>query len=628
MLPKLAFVLEWTLCDMDALRLARKLVGSLTIWNARRVWHLTRTQGPLAVWDRAVYAFGNKDANRYRELEARPRELARQRKTPLPFQPKISFAVATFNTPLPFLKDLIDSVFAQTYPHWELCIADGASTKDGVIPYLQDLANTHSGKIKLVLLADNRGIAGNQNEAIKLCSGDFIGLIDHDDIVLPNALYEMASRINADRTIDMIYSDEAIADATGTQRLSAHLKPDYAPDTLRGSNFVCHLTLIRRDLMDKIGGLKLGFDGAQDFDLVLRATEQAKNIAHVAEVLYLWRMHEGSTAMSIDAKPYALDAGRRAIAEHLDRLGLPAKVEIGIGCTYRVRYELKAHPKISIVIPSKDQHHLLKNCIASILDLSTYANFEIVVVENNSEFAASFGAYRKLTADPRIRVVRYEGGFNFPNLVNFGAQHAAGEYLLLLNNDIEVISPDWLETMLGFGQRDDVGAVGAKLLFPDNRTQHAGVIIGIQGVAGHIHRGEGRRDAGYLGRLCTAQNLSAVTAACMLVRKSLFDQLGGFDPRFAVALNDIDFCLRLRALGKLIVFAPEAELYHFESLTRGYEDTPKKKARFKKEILLFQDRWRAFLRKGDPYYNPHLSLLAEDCRLGSPFDGITLPFPY
>jgi GT2 family glycosyltransferase len=613
---------------MDAFRLARKVFGSLTIWNARRIWHLARTQGPMAVWDRALYAFGNKDANRYRELEARPRELARQRTTPLPFQPTISLAVATFNTPLPFLKDFVDSVFAQTYPNWELCIADGASTRDGVVPALNALARAPPDKIKLVLLPDNRGIAGNQNEALKLCAGDYVGLIDHDDIVLPNALYEMASRINDDRDIDLIYSDEGIADSTGTRRLSAHLKPDYAPDTLRGSNFVCHLTLFRKNLMDAIGGLRLGFDGAQDFDLVLRATERAKKIAHVPKVLYLWRMHEGSTAMSIDAKPYALDAGRRAIAEHLERLGLPARVEIGIGCTYRVRYVLKAHPKISIIIPSKDQHPLLKNCIDSIIEHSTYPHYEIVIVENNSEQAATFRAYRHLSADPRIRVVRFQGAFNFPDVINFGAENAAGEYLLLLNNDTEVVSPDWIETMLGFGQRDDVGIVGAKLLYPDNLTQHAGVIVGIHGVAGHIHRGEWLHGAGYLGRLCTAQNLSAVTAACMLVRKSLFQKLGGFDSRFAIALNDIDFCLRARQLGQLIVWTPEAVLYHFESASRGYEDTPKKKARFHKEIALFQDRWRDVLKKGDPYYNPNLSCLAEDCRLGSPFDGITLEFPF
>jgi GT2 family glycosyltransferase len=615
---------------MDAFRLVRKLLGSVSFWNVRRIWHLTRTQGPVAVWDRALFALGNYDDNRYRELEARPRELARQRRTPLPHQPKISLAVATFNTPLPFLKDLIQSVFDQTYPHWELCIADGASTTPGVISCLNDLVKAHPEKIKLTLLTENRGIAGNQNEALKLCTGDYVGLIDHDDIVLPNALYEMAARLGAERDIDLIYSDEAIADATGAKRISVHLKPDYAPDTLRGSNFICHLTLFRKDLMDALGGLHLGFDGAQDFDLILRATERAKKIAHVPKVLYLWRMHEASTAMSVGAKPYAIDAGRRAIAAHLERLGWPARVEPAVACTYRVRYELKAHPKISILIPSKDQHHLLRNCVASILERSTYPNYEILIVENNSQFVPTFQTYRRLTADSRIRIVRYldQERFNFSNIVNFGAKHATGEYLLLLNNDAEVISPDWLETMLGFGQRDDVGIVGAKLLFPDNRTQHAGVIVGIHGVAGHIHRGEWREEAGYLGRLCTAQNLSAVTAACMLVRKSLFDELGGFDPRFAVAFNDIDFCLRARQRGPLIVCTPDAVLYHFESITRGYEDTPAKRNRFKKEVAQFQDRWRSFLKQGDPYYNPNLSHLAEDCRLGSPFDGITLAFPF
>lgn len=612
---------------MDALRMAGKLVRSLTFWNARRIWFLTRTQGPMAVLERARFAFGERDKNSLKELEARPREIERQRKTPLPFQPKVSLAMATFNTPLPFLKDLLDSVFAQTYPNWELCIADGGSTTDGVIPILQDLISAHPDKVKLTLLPKNLGIAGNQNEALKLADGDFVGLIDHDDIVLPNALYELVARINRERDIDMIYSDEGIVAADGKQRLSVHLKPDYAPDTLRGSNFVCHLTLFRKDLMNAIGGLQLGFDGAQDFDLVLRATEQAKKIAHVTKVLYLWRMHEASTAMSLDAKPYAIDAGRRAIAAHIERLGTPGRVETAVGCTYRIHYDLKIQPKISIIIPSKDQHPILRNCIAS-LDQSTYKNIEIIVVENNSVFPATFKAYRSLVEDPRIRLVEYQGDFNFPKIINFGAQYATGEYLLLLNNDTEAITPDWIEKMLEFGQRDDVAAVGAKLLYPDNNTQHAGVIVGIHGVAGHIHRGCYRLDAGYLGRLCTAQNLSAVTAACMLVRKSLFDQVGGFDPQFAVALNDVDFCLRLRQLGKLIVWTPEAMLYHYESLTRGHEDTPEKRARFEREIMLLQERWREFLRKGDPYYNPNLSLLAEDCRVGTPFDGLTLAYPY
>jgi GT2 family glycosyltransferase len=612
---------------MDALRLAKKLVRSITLWNARRIVHLTRKEGPAAVWDRALFALANRNPSEYQELEAKPRELARQRKTKLPFEPRISFAMATFNTPLPFLREVVASVFNQTYSNWELCIADGASSAEGVVPYLRELVQAHPERVKLALLNDNRGIAGNQNEAIQLCTGDFIGLIDHDDIVLPNALFELVKKLNEDRDIDLVYSDEAITDETGTRRLSAHLKPDYAPDTLRGSNFICHLTLIRKTLMDSIGGLRLGFDGAQDYDLVLRATEQAREIAHVSKVLYLWRMHAGSTAMSLDAKPYALEAGRRAIAEHIARIGQPGVVETGLGCSYRVHYELKARPKISIVIPNKDQHPVLRNCVQSILAKSTYDNFEVVIVENNSEYAATFRAYRDLAEDPRVRLIRYEGAFNFPNLVNFGAEHAEGGFLLLLNNDTEVIAPDWMEKMLEFGQRDDVGAVGAKLLYPDNRTQHAGVIVGIQGVAGHIHRGLGREEGGYLGRLCTAQNLSAVTAACMLVRKSLFQKLNGFDPKFSVALNDIDFCLRIRESGKLIVWTPEAMLYHFESLSRGYEDTPQKKARFRGEVKLLHDRWRDFLKNGDPYYNSNLSLLSEGCLVRTPFDDMTIAFP-
>lgn len=617
---------------MDALRLTTKVVKSLSFWNLRRVFYLARTQGPAAVLDRALYAMGNKDENRYRELEARPRELRRQRKNPLPWQPKISLAVAVYNPPVKYLEEVLESVVDQTYPNWELCIADGGSTREGVHEVLEAFAKKYADRVKLTLLPENLGIAGNQNAALAMCTGDYLGIIDHDDIVLPNALYEMADRFNQEPDIELIYSDETICDENAEVRKSAHLKPDYAPDTLRGANYFCHLTLYRKDLMEKLGGLKPGYDGAQDYDLVLRATETAKKIAHVPKVLYLWRQHDESTALNIDAKPYAYLAGQRAIKDHLDRIGLPAKVDVGYGgCTYRIEYQLKATPKVSIVIPNRDHGPMLKNCVASILEQSTYPNLEIVIVENGSQEACTFAKYRKLQADPRVRVVRKEvnGPFNYPRLMNFGSAHATGDYLLHLNNDTEVITPNWIEKMMEYGQRDDVGIVGAKLVYPDNYVQHGGVILGIQGVAGHSHKCVwGFNEPGYLGRLVTVQNLSAVTGACMLVRKSLFDELGGFDEEYAVAFNDIDFCLRARQKGVLVVWTPEAVLYHFESRSRGYEDTPAKVDRLKREIALFQDRWRAVLKKGDPYYHPNLSLLAEDFRLGSPFDGITMPNPF
>lgn len=603
---------------MDAFRLANKLLRSLTFWNARRIWYLTRTQGPMAVLERARFAFGDRDSNALRELEARPRALARQRRTPLAFQPRVGLAVACIDTPLHHLQALVASVGQQTFPNWRLSIAVRFSDEN-ILDGLQELVRAYPQQITLTI-SKSHARADLQSEAFARAEGDFVGLLNANDVLLPNALYELVARIGADRAIDFVYGDEGVTDDAGVRRLGAILKPDFAPDTLRGSNYIGHLALIRRDLWRSICGLDPTYQTAAEYDLMLRASENAQSIAHVSKVILLQRA-------AANADTATLADGQRAIAAHLERLKMPGRVESGLGETYRVHYELKSRPKVSIIIPNKDHASVLETGIASIVTRSTYANFEIVIVENNSALPATHEAYRRLQNDPRIRVIADNGPFNFSRLVNLGAKHATGEFLLLLNNDTEVIAADWIERMLEFGQRDDVGAVGAKLLYPNQTTQHAGVIVGIQGLAGHIHRGLDPQESGYLGRLCTAQNLSAVTAACMLIRKSIYDAHHGFDPAFAIAYNDVDFCLRLRAAGKLIVWTPDALLYHYESLSRGSDNAPENTARHAKEIALFQERWREVLRRGDPYYNPNLSHLAEDCRIATPFDGLTMAYP-
>lgn len=596
---------------MDALRLAGKVVRSLTFWNARRIWYLTRTQGPMAVLERARFAFGDRESNILKELEARPRELARQRRTLLPNQPRVALVAACLDTPLPLLRAFVQSVLAQTYSNWQLCLA----APPALAAALDDIVSPHRERIVLIDQVPGGAVA-NLGAAAARATGDFIGIASPGDILLPAALYELMAAVDSET--DFLYADESLTDDAGVRRLGAILKPDFAPDTLRGSNIIGRFTLLRRDLWEAIGGLDPKHNAAHEYDLILRASERARRIAHVPKVLSLRRA---------SAPPEDAEANLQAVIAHLARCGMAAEV-VGTDTGHRIRYAIAKKPLVSILIPNKDQREILETCLASIRERTTYANIEILIIENNSESPETFAAYEALRReDPRIRVVTFEGPFNFSNLVNFGAQHAAGEFLLLLNNDTEVISPDWIERMMEFGQRDDVGAVGAKLLYPNDRTQHAGVVVGIQGIAGHVHRGAARTEPGYLGRLSTAQNLSAVTGACLLVRTSLFRELGGFDPAFAVAYNDVDFCLRIRDRGKLIVWTPEAELYHHESLTRGSDESPENRDRNEREIALFQTRWRNFLRRGDPYYNRNLSLLAEDCRVATPFDGMTLAYP-
>lgn len=543
-------------------------------------------------------------------------ELDAQRKYEFPRKIKISIVVPLYNTPKQFLEEMIRSVLDQTYSDWELCMADGSDEKHGYVKSICLQYAKSDKRIKYKRLTENKGISENTNACIEMASGEYIGLLDHDDLLHPAALYNVMEVI-CDKNADFIYTDENTFHKKTEDAYCPHFKPDFAPDTLRSYNYICHFTVFSTELLKKTGEMfRSRFDGSQDYDMVLRLTEKAQHIVHIPKILYYWRSHESSVASDVSAKPYTLTAAKLALQEHLDRVGLKGQVcDARIPSTYRIDYEIHGEPLISILVPNKDHINDLKKCIDSIKDKSTYHNWEIIVIENNSTERKTFNYYNTLCKDKRIRVVYWDGVFNYSAINNFGAGFANGEYILLLNNDIEVITSDWLEQMLMFCQRDDVGAVGAMLYYPDNTIQHAGVILGIGGVAGHAHKGFKRGDYGYMSRLAITQNLSAATGACVMTRKSVWDEVGGMDEGFQVAFNDVDFCMKIRQAGYLIVWTPYSELYHYESKSRGLEDTPEKQKRFESEVNLFKSRWKKELAMGDPYYNPNFTLNREDYSL-------------
>lgn len=554
-----------------------------------------------------------------RKHAASQRELREQEKTVFSPAPLFSIVVPLYHTPLGFLKEMIDSVVNQSYGNWQLCLADGS--RDGALKEFIEANYGKDRRITYRLLEENTGIAGNTNAALDMAEGDYIIFADHDDTIAPEALYEIACALRDHPEMELIYSDEDLMDEHGNV-LYPHFKPDFNLDYLRSINYICHIVAVKKSLLEKTGQLRKEFDGAQDHDFLLRCAENTEHIYHIPKVLYHWRSHDGSTAGNQGDKQYAIDAGKRALEQHYERLGLEAQVEfIGIFIMYRTKFTVKGNPKVSILIPTKDHTEDLEKCIVSIEEKSTWKNIEIIVIENNSEKKETFDYYEKLQARyENVKVVKYEGGFNYSAINNFGAQFATGDYYLLLNNDTEVITPDWLEQMIGYCQREDVAITGARLIYPDNTIQHAGVIIGIGGFAGHIQTGYGRNYTGYMGRLQATQDLSAVTAACLMVKRSVFEELQGLDESFAVALNDVDFCLRARALDKLVVLATGVELYHYESKSRGYETTPGKMERFEKEVAHFKERYRDTIAKGDPYYNPNLTLERGDCSVARGYE--------
>lgn len=567
-----------------------------------------------------IYTESEKYAYWWKKNQATAKELKEQTAHRFAYEPKISIVIPLFNTPEKYLKELIDSVVAQSYGNWELCLADGStSPKTGA--YIKKHYNSE-GRIVYRKIEENLGISGNTNFAISMGTGEFIMFCDHDDVVAPNALYEMVKVINEKPKTDIVYTDEDLINSDGTVHSSPRFKPDFNFDFLRSINYICHIFLVRKSLIDRVGMLRKEFDGAQDYDFILRCCEQTEHIAHVPKVLYHWRAHDNSTAGNPESKQYAVDAGKRALEEHYRRMGYEAVVEnTGIFIVYRTIMKVQGNPKVSVIILNKDHREDLEKCVVSIEEKTDYPNYEIIVVENNSELPETFAFYEELQRRySNVKVVTWDGPFNYSAINNYGAEYATGDYYLMLNNDIEVISPSWMSEMLGYCQREDVGIVGAKLYYSDDTVQHAGVVVGVGGFAGHILTRFRKGETGYFGRLVTIQDTSAVTAACLMIKKSIYQLIGGFDEEFVVALNDIDLCLKVRALGQLVVFNPYAELYHYESKSRGFEDTPEKKARFKKEIKRFREKWGEILSKGDPYYNPNLTLVRGDCSIRSGYE--------
>ena len=529
-------------------------------------------------------------------------------------KPLISIVMPTYNTPERWLRKCMESVRRQAYPHWELCIADDASTKPHVRQVLSEYERMDR-RIKVAYRKTNGHISDASNSALELAQGEYIALLDHDDELHPLALFEMAKAIGAQPQWKLIYSDEDKLDESG-RRSSPYFKPDWNYDLLLSQNCVSHFGVYQTALVREVGGFRKGLEGSQDHDLTLRCVERLKpgEIGHVPKVLYHWRMVEGSTSRGAAEKNYAATAGCRAIAEHLQRSGVEASVDITMQGYYQVRYALpEPAPMVSLIIPTRDKVELLRMCIESILRKTAYENYEILVIDNQSQEQSALDYLASLEANPKVRVLKYDAPFNFSAINNFGARHARGQLLGLLNNDIEVTDGGWLREMASQACRDGVGAVGCLLYYPDDTIQHAGVLTGLHGVAGHISVGKPRGDAGYFGRGRLVQNLSAVTAACMLVRKEIFDEVGGLDEGLRVAFNDIDFCLRVRKAGYRNLWTPHAELYHHESASRGAEDTPEKIERFKGEVEFMYARWGAALSQ-DPAYNPNLTLS------GYPFD--------
>lgn len=554
--------------------------------------------------------------------EARAKE---ERETVFDRMIKISILVPLYNTPEPFLRDMITSVLNQTYQNWELCLVDGSDAEHGEVGRICREYLKKDSRIVYQKLLKNEGISGNTNECLKLATGEYIGLFDHDDILHPSTLYEYVKAVN-EQDADYIYCDETtFKNGDINKMLTMHFKPDYAVDNLRANNYICHFSVFAKRLLEGEELFRSRFDGSQDHDMILRMTDRAKHIVHIPKLLYYWRCHEGSVASGIDAKPYVVAAAKGAVADHLRRHGF---THFQITSTrafetiFKIRYEIIGDPMISIVIPNKDHAADLKRCITSILEKSTYENYEIVIVENGSETKEIFEYYTSLKEYDNIRVVTYEkpegqNGFNYSAVNNFGVKQTKGDYILLLNNDTEVITVNWMEELLMYAQREDVGAAGAKLYYGNKTIQHAGVVLqlGAHRTAGHSHYGQSRENLGYMGRLCYAQNVSAVTGACLLVKKSLFEEVGGLDESFAISLNDVDFCLKLREKGLLNVFTPFAELYHYESVSRGLDDSGEKAERYNRESAHFREKWKTVLEKGDPYYNPNFSLDRSDFAL-------------
>lgn len=593
-------------------------------WCVRQETRIKNCGGPKGIVRKIQYKKREKKAMRRYGTESFPTEQERklQSETKFANPVKISILVPLYNTPREFLTEMLDSVVNQTYENWELCLADGSDSAHEEVGKIcaEYMEKDGRGRIVYEKLAKNEGISGNTNACYKMATGSYIGLFDHDDILHPCALYEYVKAIN-EQGADYLYCDETTFKSGDINKmLTMHFKPDYAPDNLRANNYICHFSVFSRELLEGTELFRSRFDGSQDHDMILRLTDRAKKVVHIPKLLYYWRSHAGSVASGIEAKTYAIAAAKGAVAEHLKNHGFENfKIEStrAFETIFRIRYQILGNPMISIVIANKDHVTDLKRAVTSILEKSTYDNYEIIIVENNSGSQEIFAYYDSLREYDNVKVVRYEGKFNYSAVNNFGVSHAKGDYILLLNNDTEVITVNWMEELLMYAQREDVACVGAKLYYPDKTIQHAGVVIGLGAhrTAGHTHYKMPRQNLGYMGRLCYAQNVSAVTGACLMVKRALFEEVGGLNENLEISLNDVDFCLRLLQKGYLNVFTPFCELYHYESASRGLDDQGEKAERYNKESEYFRKEWKELLEAGDPYYNPNFSLDRSDFSL-------------
>ena len=598
--------------------MARRLLDPAHLRDlARRSAATLREQGAEQLWRDVTFRVGlafHHDGWRHRADIPLRRTLKAQRAARLQ-GPCVSIVVPVYNTPLPFFKQMVQSVRRQTYTNWQLVLVDASDAAHPAPGALAQKLAAQDGRI-LYQKIENGGIAANTTAGFAAATGAYLALLDHDDVLYPNALFACVQSIQTTGA-DFVYSDEIVLSADLKQLGGYHFKPDFAPDYLRGVNFITHLAVFSRPLLDAAGAYESSeYDGAQDHDLFLRLTEKARKIEHIKQVLYIWRGHAGSTAAGMEAKPYAVEAGVRAIDAQLARLGLPGKAMPVPGApgAFQVRYELTGRPLVSVLIPNKDHTADLDRCLTSLYQNAGYDNFEVLVIENNSTDPATEAYYQTLPGRfARCRVVRYQGPFNFSAINNFGAQFAAGEHLLLLNNDIEILSGDFLRELLSYSQRPDVGAVGAKLYYPDDTIQHAGVLMGINGSAGHSHKSYPRTAVGDLYRLVTTQNYMAVTGACLMTKASLYHAAGGLDEeQFAVAYNDVDYCLKLWGQGLLNVYTPRAEAYHYESKSRGLDTLSENAQRYEREKANFYAKYKQYIDNYDPYYNPHFNNLFEN----------------
>lgn len=595
----------------------RMLVGKLREIGMRGMFNAlyasyTRPAGVANTYDAWL--------EKYDRVTSQDVERARAASETWAFQPLVSVLVPVYHTEEKWLRRCIESVLAQAYSRWELCIADDASPAPHVAQILNEYA-AKDGRIRFIRRPQNGHISSTSNSALALASGEYVALLDHDDELHPLALFEVVKSLQTHRSWKLIYSDEDKIDQDG-RRYDPYMKPDWNYDLLLSQNCISHLGIYQRQLLLDVGGFREGYEGSQDWDLALRCIERLAltDIGHIPRVLYHWRAIPGSTAVAVDEKSYARKAGMKAIAEHLERVNAKAKVQEveGRPGNFRVSYTLPASsPKISLIIPTRDGLKLLERCVDSILTLTTYDNYEVVIVDNQSQDPATLQYLRDVVANPRVTVLEYDHPFNYSALNNYAVQQTQGELIGLINNDIEVISPDWLQEMAGHAMRPEIGAVGAMLYYPNDTIQHAGVVLGVHGVAAHAYCGKPRGYPGQMGRARLVQNMSAVTAACLLIRRKVFEEVSGLDESLHVAFNDIDFCLRVQQRGYRNLWTPFAELYHHESATRGYEDSPEKQARFASEVEAMRKRWPAELA-ADPTYSCNLTLV------GTPFE---LAFP-